>query len=443
MMVKKQFPGPKSLELLALRKKYVPDGISYSNPVFVKEAKGAIITDVDDNRFIDFAGGIGVVNAGHRPARVVDAVKEQLDKYIHTSINVAMYEPYIRLAEKLSALTPGNFSKKTMFANSGAEAVENAVKIARKYTKKTGILALECAFHGRTLLAMSLTSKVRPYKYGFGPLAQDVYKIPSAYCYRCYYGLTYPSCDLHCVKNLERFFIAENPADQIAALVVEPVQGEGGFIVPPPEFLPGLQEICNKHGILFIVDEIQTGFGRTGKMFASEHFGLEPDLMCIAKSLAAGFPLSAVTGRAEVMDAPAPGEIGGTYGGNPLACVSALQVIEIMKEEQLPERANQIGSALVEKLNALQEQHQFIGDIRSLGAMVGVELVKDRQTKEPAPELTGRMVKECYQRGLIVLSAGIYSNVLRFLTPLVISDDELNQALEILEAAFAEVSKSL
>lgn len=433
-------PGPNSSKLLEKRNKYIPKGISYSFPVFAKEAKGGMITDVDGNQFIDFAAGIGVINVGHCNDRVVKAVKAQLDKYIHTSINVFMYEPYILLAEKIAAITPGGFPKKTMFANSGAEAVENAVKIARKYTKRKGIIALECAFHGRTLMTMTLTSKVRPYKYGFGPLAPEVYKIPSAYCYRCYFGLSYPDCDMQCVKNLERFFIAECPADNVAALIAEPIQGEGGFIVPPAEYLTGLKEICSKHGILFIVDEIQSGFGRSGKMFASEHFGLEADLMTVAKSLAAGFPLSAVTGRAEVMDAPAPGEIGGTYGGNPVACVAALEVIDIMREEALPERAVRIGALMKQRLNEMQEKYPEIGDVRGLGAMVAIELVNDRKTKEPAKEFTGKLVAGCFKRGLVVLSAGIYSNVLRFLPTLVITDEELNQAMDVLEEAFKEAS---
>ncbi|MFX4263212.1 4-aminobutyrate--2-oxoglutarate transaminase [Pelotomaculum propionicicum] len=437
--LKTQVPGPKSQEILELRQKYVPRGISYSTQIFVKEAKGAVITDVDGNEFIDFAGGIGVNNAGHCHEKVVQAAKDQIDHFIHTSFNVAQYEQYVKLAEKLDEVTPGSFPKKTMFANSGAEAVENAVKIARKYTNRTGIIALECAFHGRTLLAMTLTSKVKPYKYGFGPFASDVYKVPSAYCYRCYYGLSYPSCDLQCLKNLERFFVAECPSDQVAAVIAEPVQGEGGFIVPPPEFLPGLKQICEKHGILFIADEIQTGFGRTGKLFACENFGLVPDLMAIAKSLAAGFPLSAVTGRAEVMDAPAPGEIGGTYGGNPVACAAALQVIDIMKDEALPERANWIGSVLTGRLKEMQEKYPVIGDVRGLGAMIAIELVNDRKTKEPAKEITSRLTAECYKRGLIFLSAGIYSNVLRFLMPLVITESELNQAADILEASLQEV----
>lgn len=437
--IKAEVPGPKSSELLELRKKYVPRGISNSSPIFVKEAKGSLITDVDGNRFIDLAGGIGVINVGHRPDVVVDAVKKQLDEYIHTCFSIAMYEPYVRLAKKLAEITPGSFEKKTMLANSGSEAVENAVKLSRKYTKRTGIIALECAFHGRTLMTMTLTSKVRPYKYGFGPFAPDVYKIPSAYCYRCYFGLSYPNCEMACVKNLERFFVAECTADNIAALIAEPVQGEGGFIVPPPEFLPGLQQICKKYGIVFIADEVQTGFGRTGTMFACEQYGLEPDIITLAKSMAAGFPLSAVTGRAEIMDSPDVGEIGGTYGGNPLSCTAALSVIDMIQKDGLVNRAAGIGAAIQQKLQSLQEEYRVIGDIRGLGAMVAVELVKDQKTKEPAKEITAQLISECYKRGVIVISAGIYSNVLRFLTPIVITDDELSEAMDVLEEAFKAV----
>lgn len=440
--IKNEVPGPNAQKLMEERNRYVPRGISYSYPLFVKEAKGAMITDVDDNRFIDFAGGIGVINAGHCPEQVVNAVKEQLDRYIHTNINTVMYEPYIRLAHELSDLVPGDFPKKTMFANSGAEAVENAVKIARRYTGRPGVIGLECAFHGRTLMTMSLTSKYKPYKNGFGPFAPEVYRIPSAYCYRCYFGMSYPSCDMQCVKNLARFFVAETPAENIAALIVEPVQGEGGFLVPPPEYLSGLKEICSKNGIMFIADEIQSGFGRTGKMFAVENFNVVPDLMTIAKSLGAGFPISAVTGRAEVMEACDPGEIGGTYGGNPISCVAGLQVIDMMKNEDLPGRAAKIGKTIVQKMKELQEKYPVIGDVRGLGAMVGIELVKDSKTKEPDKELTGRLAKECFKRGLVMLTAGIYGNVIRVLCPLVIADDQLNEALAIIEDAFEEVSKA-
>lgn len=438
-LLKTTLPGPESEKLMALRREYVAQGVSSTIPVFVQKASGARITDIDGNEFIDFAGGIGVANAGHCPESVTAAVKAQLDQYIHLCFHVTMYEPYVRLAEQLARITPGTFPKKSMMVNSGAEAVENAVKIARKHTGRTGIIALECAFHGRTLMAMSLTSKVRPYKYGFGPFAPDVYKVPSAYCYRCYFGLKYPECGFHCVENLRRFFVAECPADHVAAMIVEPVQGEGGFIVPPAGYMKALSQVLGENGIVLIADEVQTGFGRTGKMFACEHEGIAPDLITMSKSLAAGFPLAAVTGRAEIMDAPGAGEIGGTFGGNPLGCVAALKVIELMKDQDLPGRAQIIGKAIKGHLTELAGRYPAIGDVRGLGAMVAVELVKDQKTKEPDRELAGRLAAECHKRGLIVLTAGVFSNVLRFLTPLVITDEEVAQGLEILSQAFAAV----
>lgn len=433
--LKTEIPGPKSTELMEKRRQFVARGVGNAGKFFVDKAKGALITDVDGNLFIDFACGIGVTNVGHCPDDVVEAVKAQIYKYIHPCFHVAMYEPYVELAETLVGITPGDGSKKAMFANSGAEAVENAIKISRKFTGKTGVISLECGFHGRTLMTMTLTSKVKPYKYGFGPFAPDVYKIPSAYCYRCYYGLQYPGCGLRCLEQLERFFTAECPADKIAAVIAEPVQGEGGFIVPPPEFLPGLKSICEDNNILFIADEIQTGFGRTGRMFACEHYDLQPDLLTLSKAIAAGFPVSAVVGRADAMDAPNPGEIGGTYGGNPVSCTAALAVIEKIQREQLCERADLIGAQIKKRLKGLQEKYEVIGDVRGLGAMVALELVKDRQSKQPHQELTVRLVAECYKRGLVVLAAGIFSNVLRFLPPLVITDGQLNEALDILEEA--------
>lgn len=437
--LKTEVPGAKSSELLEKRQRFVARGVGNTGKFFVEKAKGALLTDVDGNVFIDFACGIGVTNVGHCADEVVTAVKAQVEKYIHPCFHVSMYEPYVSLAEKLTQIAPGEGSKKAMFANSGAEAVENAVKISRKHTGKTGVISLECGFHGRTFMAMTLTSKVKPYKYGFGPFAPDVYKIPSAYCYRCFFGLQYPVCRLRCLEQIERFFTAECPGDKIAAVIAEPVQGEGGFIVPPPEFLPGLQSICKDNNIMFIADEVQTGFGRTGRMFASEHYDLQPDLVTMSKAIAGGFPISAVVGRAEVMDAPNPGEIGGTYGGNPVSCVAALAVIEKIEREQLCERANVIGVQITQRLKGLQEKYDVIGDVRGLGAMAAVELVKDRQTKEPNKEITAQLVAECYKRGLVVLSAGIFSNVLRFLPPLVITDGQLNEALDILEEALEAV----
>ncbi|MEW5762924.1 MAG: 4-aminobutyrate--2-oxoglutarate transaminase [Bacillota bacterium] len=434
-------PGPGSTGLLEKRKRYVARGIANTIPIFVAEAKGARVQDVDGNTFIDFYGGIATVNAGHCPDRVVAAVKDQAEKLLHTCFMVSMYQGYVDLAEKLATIWPGKGEAvKVMLASSGAEAVENAVKIARYHTKRPGIIAFECAFHGRTLLTMSLTSKVRPYKFGFGPFAPEIYKVPSAYCYRCYFRSTYPSCGLHCLENFARFFAAEVPPENIAAMIVEPVQGEGGFIVPPPEFLPGLQAVCEEHGIVFVADEIQTGLGRTGKMFAVEHWGIRPDLITLAKAIASGLPLSAVVGRAEVMDAPDPGQIGGTFGGNPVACAAALATIDLIQEQKLAARARRIGEVAMERLRGLQEKYALVGDVRGLGAMLALELVKDRKTKEPAREETAQIIEACYRRGLLVIGAGIFGNVLRILVPLTIAEEELELGLSILEDAMAEVA---
>ncbi len=430
-------PGPKAQALLEARQHNVPRGVSNTVPTFAKKGSGALLTDVDDNTFIDFAGAIGTLNAGHCPPNVVEALKAQLENYIHPGFNVMMYEPYIRLAEKLNQITPGTHEKKTFFLNSGAEAVENAVKIARKYTKRKAIISFERGFHGRTLLTMSLTSKVKPYKFEFGPFAPDTYKMRYPYYYRAPQGWTEEQVDQYVLQQLEDFFLAEVPAEEVAAVIMEPVQGEGGFIVPSKAFVQGVKAICEKHGILFIADEVQTGFGRTGKMFAMEHYGVTPDLMTMSKSIAAGLPISAVTGRAEIMDAAAPGEIGGTYGGSPLGCVAALEVIRMMEEERLPDRANVIGEKILSHFRKLQETYPCIGDVRGLGAMCAIEIVKDPETKEPDKALTSRIVQECYQRGVIVLSAGLYGNVIRTLCPLVITDDQLEEALDVMNEAFA------
>jgi len=441
LTVKTQLPGPKSQELLEKKNKFTARGISQGTPLFIDKAEGALMTDVDGNTFIDFYGGIGVLNAGHCPKPVVEAIKNQAEKLIHTCFMTTMYEGWVDLAEKLADITPISGDKKVTYVNSGAEAVENAVKIARTYTKRSGVIAFEMAFHGRTNLTMGLTSKVKPYKYGFGPFTPEIYKMPSAYCYRCYYRSSYPGCGMHCLEQFNRFFEAEAAADSIAAMIIEPVQGEGGFIVPPKEFLPGLKAIAEKNGIVFIMDEVQTGFGRTGKMFACEQFGVEPDLITMAKSIAAGMPLSAVVGKAEIMDAPGPGMLGGTYAGNPLSCAAGIATIDYIKKEQLPERAGEIGAKVVERLKAMQEKYALIGDIRSLGAMIGIELVKDRESKEPAKEETSQIVQECLSQGLIIIGAGIFGNVIRMLMPLVITDDQLAQALGILDNAFAKIQK--
>ncbi|AJQ29842.1 4-aminobutyrate--2-oxoglutarate transaminase [Pelosinus fermentans] len=431
----------KTEKLIQRKNNAVARGIANSTGIFVEKASGAVITDVEGREFLDFYAGVGVLNVGHCPEPVVKTIQKQAEQLLHSFFAIAMYEPYVELAEKMNSLMPGGSLKKTMFANSGAEAVENAVKIARHATKRTGIISFEGAFHGRTFMTMSLTSKVKPYKYGFGPFAPETYKVPSAYCYRCHYRSTYPGCGMHCLENFERFFTAEIDAEHIAAMIIEPVQGEGGFIVPPPEFLPGLKAICESKGILFIADEVQTGFGRTGKMFAIENWGVEPDIMTTAKSIAAGMPLSAITGKAEYMDAPDAGNIGGTYGGNPLACAAGLETIKFIEDNNLCSRAAQIGSTTMKRLKALQERCTVVGDVRGVGAMIGIELVKDRQTKEPAKEITSKVVKYCLEQGVMLISAGIFSNVIRLLIPLVVTDEQLDRGLTVLEQSILKAAK--
>lgn len=427
-------------ELMAKKEKYVASGVSCLAPIFIEEAKGAILTDINGNSYIDFYGGIGVINAGHCPDSVVAAIKKQADKLLHSCFMVGMYAPYVQLAEKLCQITPGDHDKKAMFVNSGAEAVENAIKIAKAYTKRPAIIAFDGGFHGRTLLTMTLTSKVKPYKFECGPFAPEVYKAPAANCYRCSYRSSYPDCKMACLEHFERFFVSEVAPESVAAMIIEPVQGEGGFVVPPRDFLTGLKTICQKHGIVFIADEVQSGFARTGKMFACDHYDLVPDLMTMAKGIASGMPLSAVVGRAEIMDAATPGRIGGTYGGNPVACAAALATIELMERDDLSGRSEELGGRIVSRLESLQQKHPRIGDIRALGSMVAVELVKNPETKEPDKEAVGAIIDECFKRGLLVMGAGVFGNVIRFLAPLVITDEQLDKGMtifsEALEKAF-------
>ncbi|MED4751404.1 4-aminobutyrate--2-oxoglutarate transaminase [Brevibacillus choshinensis] len=439
IQLKTAVPGPKSQEMLAKKEANVPRGPSNTTSAFVAKAEGALLTDIDGNTFIDFAGAIGSINAGHCPPAVVEALKEQLDQYIHTCFHVMMYEPYVKLAEKLNQITPGDHAKKTFFLNSGAEAVENAVKIARKFTGRKAIISFERGFHGRTLLAMSLTSKVRPYKYEFGPFAPDTYKMTYPYYYRSPYDASPEETDAEVLRRFEDFFLAEVAADNVAAIIMEPVQGEGGFIVPSKTFVQGVRDICDKYGILLIADEVQTGFGRTGKMFAMEHYDVVPDIITMSKSMGAGMPISAVTGRAEIMDAPNPGEIGGTYGGSPLGCVAALKVIEMMEQEGFLDRANKIGDTILKRFEQFKQKFAEVGDARGLGAMCGIELVKDKGTKEPNKELTAKIVQACYQNGLVVMSAGLYSNVIRILSPLVITEEQLEEGLNVLESVLTEL----
>jgi 4-aminobutyrate aminotransferase / (S)-3-amino-2-methylpropionate transaminase / 5-aminovalerate transaminase len=429
-------------ELMELRQANVPQGMSALLPAIIAEAKGVLVHDAEGREFLDFSGGIGVLNVGHCPEGVVEAIREQAAKYLHSCFLVQMYEPYITLAQALNKLTVGCSPKKTLFANSGAEAVENAIKIARYYTKRPGILCFENAFHGRTFMTMSLTSKVKNYKYGFWPFMPEVYRVPYAYCYRCSYGKKYPACGIYCADFIsEKFFDLYAAPESIAALIVEPVQGEGGFIVPPKEYLAKLEKICRDHGIVFVVDEIQTGFGRTGRMFGYQHSGVDPDIIITAKSLAAGLPLAAVTGSAEIMDSVESGGLGGTFSGNPVCCAAGLAVLKILKEEKLVERANIIGKVIMKKFRSLARKCSFVGDVRGLGAMIGLEIVVDKKNPQPNGDLAKALVRRCYEKGLIMLTAGGFGNVIRQLVPLVVTDEQLEKGLKIFEEVMIEQSK--
>jgi len=435
ILVKTSIPGPKSKALAERQGKAVPRGVSQLTPIFVSRSEGAVIEDVDGNHFLDLGGGIGCLNAGHRAPEVVRAIHEQVERYLHTCFMVTPYDSYVRLAEKLNDLVPGRFPKKTMFLSSGAEAIENAIKIARAYTRRPAVICFEDAFHGRTFMAMSLTSKTHPYKAGFGPLAGDIYRIPFGYCYRCSYDQVHPECKFHCARSLEDTFERVVAAESVAAIIVEPILGEGGFVVPPPEFLPMLQDICRKYGILLIADEVQTGFARTGKMFACEHFGIEPDLVVTAKSMSGGLPLAGVTGRAEIMDHTGPGSLGGTFGGNPVACEAALATIDVIERENLCERAGILGDHFVRRARAWQKRFPIIGEVRGLGGMQAMELVRDPETRTPAAEETRQIVKRCYEHGVILVTAGTFNNVIRMLMPLVITNDQFDEALGVIEGA--------
>ncbi len=433
-------PGPQSRALLARRQRAVSNAIFNETPLFVAKGRGAVVEDVDGNEYVDFIGGVGALNVGHASAEIVDAIRGQAENFVHISFQIMMYESFVALLERLADLTPGEFRKKGMLANSGAEGIENAVKVARAYTRRPGVVTFIGGFHGRTLLAMTLTTKHHPFKAHYGPYVPAVHRVPFAHCYRCPLKLQYPSCEIACADSLKEMLDTSLSGDEVAAVVAEPVLGEGGFVVPPPEFWPIIKRTCEAYGILFIADEIQTGFGRTGKMFASEHWNLEPDIMVLSKSLAAGVPLSAVVGRAEVLDAPEVGGLGGTFGGNPLGCAAALKVIERIEHDNLVERAQLIGHRICERFLAMKERFSMIGDVRGLGAMIAMELVRDSETKEPATTETDAILKACYENGLLILSAGLQGNVIRCLAPLVIADDELTLGLDILERAVGQVS---
>lgn len=436
---RRKVPGEKSAELIKLWDKYVPKAVFRTVPIFVVEGKGALVKDVDGNKYIDFTSGLCVLNVGHQNDKIVRAINEQVGKLSNLCVHVAPHELYLRLAKKLAEITPGNFPKQVLLTNSGAEAVENSIKVARKYTGRRGVIAFEHAFHGRTYLGMGLTSGIK-FKHGFGPFDPSIVRFPYAYTYRAPFQVSDADYGNYCVKTIEDSFNTYMPADEIAALIVEPVAGEGGYIVPPAEFIRGLRKLCDNYGIILIIDEIQTGIGRTGKMWAVEHFGVLPDILLSAKSLGGGMVLSATIGRKEIMDSVDAGGLGGTFGGNPLACVAALKVIEVIEQEKLLSRATKLGHMAKSRLDDIKERYDIIGDVRGLGCMVGVELVMNRATKEPAAEKTSAIIKRCCEHGLIIMSCGALRNILRLMFPLVIEEDELSKGLDILEDAIKEAN---
>ncbi|MFD1626024.1 4-aminobutyrate--2-oxoglutarate transaminase [Azospirillum griseum] len=419
---------------VARREAAVSRGISAGLPIYVERAENSELWDVEGKRYIDFGSGIAVLNTGHRHPKIMDAVKAQLDRFTHTCAMVTPYDSLVELAEKLNALVPGPTPKKTAFFTTGAEAVENAVKVARAFTGRPAVVAFSGGFHGRTLLGMALTGKVVPYKVGFGPFPADIYHVPFPNAYR-------DISVADSLKALDTLFKSDVDPARVAAIIVEPVQGEGGFNIASTEFLQAIRAVCDKHGIVMIADEIQTGFARTGKMFAVEHAGVEPDLITMAKSLAGGFPLSALTGKAVMMDAPVPGGLGGTYAGSPLATTAALAVIDVIEEEKLCERASVIGERIADRFRAMGQRNSIpvVGDVRNLGAMVAMELVTNRETKEPAADLTKALVAKAAEKGLILLSCGTYANVIRVLVPLTVSDAVLDEGLDIIERSLEEL----
>lgn len=428
-------PGPKAQAILARRANAAPAGLAKSTEVVVADAKGAVITDVDGNTLLDFAGAIGVMNIGHCHPAVVKAVQQQMEKYVHTCTLVTTMEPMVELCELLNQVTPGRFAKKTLLANSGSEAVENAVSIARYYTKRKGVICFEAGYHGRTLLTLSLTSKYGLFKKGMGPFAGDIYRLPAPNVYRKPDPFTEKEYVDQCIQNLRNALIAQIDASDLAAILIEPVQGEGGFIPVPEPFLREIRNICNETGAVMIADEIQSGFGRTGKLFAFDHYDFAPDIITTAKSLGAGMPISATVGKAEIMDSVHLGGIGGTYGGSPVACAAAIAVIKEMTSPAFMQQAEKVGNQLAKRLEEWKNKYAIIGDVRGLGAMRLVEFVKDRKTKTPDPDLTLKIIKEAVANGIVLIRAGLYSNGIRLLPPLVITDDQLNEGLDILEAA--------
>jgi len=426
--------GSETQSLLEMRDREVPRGVSTAHPIFVERGEGARLWDVEGNEYLDFIGGIGVLNLGHRHPRIVEAVRAQLERFTHTMFQAAMYDGYVQLAQRLNRLTPGTQPKKTLLVSTGAEAIENAVKIARAYTGRPGVITFQHGYHGRTLLTLSMTGKTAPYKQNFGPYCAEVYQAPYPYEYRGW-------SSERALAALQDLFDAEIPADRVAAIVIEPVAGEGGFIPAPTDFLHELRALTAHHGIVFVADEIQTGFGRTGAMFAVEHAGIEPDLVCVAKSLAGGLPLAGVVGRAEIMDAPEPGGLGGTYAGNPLACAAALATLDIFESEQILPRAKRLGERIQREFRELAATYAHIGDVRGIGPMVAMELVEDRDSKRPAGMLAAALQADARNRGLLLMRAGAEGGVIRILVPLVITDDELELGLRRLRESCAAVLK--
>jgi 4-aminobutyrate aminotransferase/(S)-3-amino-2-methylpropionate transaminase len=423
-----EIPGPRSREIVARIERSVASPLALTFPIVAAEARGVTITDVDGNSFVDFTGGVGCLNVGHSNPQVVAAAQEQLERFSHTDFTIVPYEAYAALAERLLAHTPFSGPGKAAFFNAGTEAIENAVKFARVYTKRPAVIAFEGGFHGRTLMSLTLTSKSHPYKAGLGPFAPEVYRSSYPYEYR---GVSTAAA----LEALEQVLDSQVAPENVAAIVVEPVLGEGGFVVAPPEFLQGLRRVCDENGIVLVVDEVQTGFGRTGTFFAIEHSGVEPDLVAVAKSIAMGLPLSGVLGKAEIMDAPEAGAVGGTYVGNPVAQAAALAVLDVIEEEDLNERSLTIGETIRARMLSWQDRWQQIGDVRGLGAMLAIELVADRASKEPAPKLAKAVTEAALVRGLLLITCGAHGNCIRVLVPLVIGDSELDDALGVWEDA--------